>query len=570
MANPTDPTISSESGKYVNLSGLQAFYDELKKNISADTAFNINSEHPISNKTISTYISMNEGNVNALSGAALSGSAASAWIDSFTGTGIPSLTATAISGQNVTANNLTSNSATVTAISSTNISGENVYVTNVSGDTISSTNITALTAQGNSAKYENISAKNVTATNLSSTAISATNLTALTASGTSAIFTGISAQSITGNLVGTADEAKKLATAQNIGATGDANLSDISFDGSQGVTGKIQITNVPWSATTNIRANGVDSTTTSGFVTPKQVNDAIAASMSEKAAFKGPYTTLDIIPTGAYDTLSIYLIGPSGTGADKYEEYVITAAKPWTTASFFKIGDTSTDLSDYLKTSSFTDWRDSTNSVFSGTSRSANSAGSATTAQYTQNVGEGNTAQNATNVITSATAGSAAYDWVTAHAKQTITGVTTAAGKNASLGLTESTSTSGTSITLNASGYKTTFTTNDWVTGSTANTYDITYGLSNSAITYMQEGHAASAAVSSIINGDTISAEKIIAHDGFSGTNISGANGTTSTIDNLIGSAQSGQSALNWITTNSGNMGLTPYTSSEIVNGIAW
>ena len=147
MANPIDSTISSQSGKYVNLSGLQAFYDELKKNTSADTAFNIDSEHPISNKTISTYISMNEGNVNALSGAALSGSAASAWIDTFTGTGIPSITATAISSQNVTANNLTSTNATITELSSTNISV----------DTISSTNITALTAQGESAKFDDIS-----------------------------------------------------------------------------------------------------------------------------------------------------------------------------------------------------------------------------------------------------------------------------------------------------------------------------------------------------------------------------------------------------------------------------
>ena len=40
----------------------------------------------------------------------------------------------------------------------------------------------------------------------------------------------------------------------------------------------------------------------------------------------------------------LYLIGPTGTGADKYEEYVYDATKqePW-----IKIGDTSIDLSDY-------------------------------------------------------------------------------------------------------------------------------------------------------------------------------------------------------------------------------
>lgn len=497
----TDPETEGFK-KYITVSGLQAFYDELKKNTSADTAFNIDSEHPISNKTISNYISMNEGTVNALSGAALSGSAASAWINSFTGTGIPSITATAISGQNVTASN------------------------------ISSTNITALTAQGKSAKFDNISSTNLTSTNISSTAINATNLTALTASGTSAIFTGISAQSITGDLVGTADIAKKLESSRTIAASGHGTWS-VSFDGSSDVTGNLQITNVPWSAMTNVSAAGVDSTTT-GFVTPKEVSDAIAAAMSEKAAFKGPYYTLDDIPTGDYDKLSIYLIGPSGSGTDQYEEYVLTADAT-VTGSFLKIGDTSTDLSDYLKTTAFTSWCGTETSLFSGTSRSANSAGSASTAQYTQNVGEGLTAQNATNVITSATAGSAAFDWVTAHAKQTITGVTTATGKNTSFGLTSTTSTSGTSITLNASGYKTSFTTGDWVTGSTANTYDITYGLSESAITYMQEGHEAS----DWINEYT--------------TN---------------GSAKSAISATN-ATLLSGYI-FTAYTSAEIVNGIDW
>ena len=40
----------------------------------------------------------------------------------------------------------------------------------------------------------------------------------------------------------------------------------------------------------------------------------------------------------------LYLIGPTGTGADKYEEYVYDAKQePWV-----KIGDTSIDLSRLL------------------------------------------------------------------------------------------------------------------------------------------------------------------------------------------------------------------------------
>ena len=43
----------------------------------------------------------------------------------------------------------------------------------------------------------------------------------------------------------------------------------------------------------------------------------------------------------------LYLIGPTGTGSDKYEEYVYDSSKqePWV-----KIGDTSIDLSGYVTT----------------------------------------------------------------------------------------------------------------------------------------------------------------------------------------------------------------------------
>ena len=443
---PVDPSISSQSGKYVNISGLQAFYNELKNtdkaSALADQSLSLISPRPIANSAISQYIAMQGTAMSSLSSYAQSGAAASAWISDFIDSGFSSISAEELSGHNVTADNLSSTSATLTHVSSTDISAVNTYVTS-----ISSTYITASTASGESAKFDNISATN-----------------------------------ITGNLAGTADYAKQLATAQNIAATGDANLSNISFDGSTGVTGKIQITNVPWSAMANVSASGIDATTNSGFVTPKQVNDAITASMSEKAAFKGPYTAKSDIPAAELDHLSIYLVGPTGTGPDVYEEYILPNSGT-TTADLLQIGDTSTDLRDYLKTSAFTAWSGTETSVFSGTSRSANSAGSASTAYTTEHVGN----ETSENVITSAAAGSAASAWISEH-----------------------------------------------------------------------------------IDGDAISAETIIANNGFSGTNISGANGTTSTIDNLIGSAQSGMSALNWIAANSGNMGITPYSAEEIVNGIAW
>lgn len=46
----------------------------------------------------------------------------------------------------------------------------------------------------------------------------------------------------------------------------------------------------------------------------------------------------------------IYLIGPSGSGSDKYEEYI------YSNSEFIKIGDTSVDLSGYLQSSDIAAW----------------------------------------------------------------------------------------------------------------------------------------------------------------------------------------------------------------------
>lgn len=45
----------------------------------------------------------------------------------------------------------------------------------------------------------------------------------------------------------------------------------------------------------------------------------------------------------------LYLIGPTGSGADKYEEYVYDATKP-VAERWVKIGDTSIDMSGYVTT----------------------------------------------------------------------------------------------------------------------------------------------------------------------------------------------------------------------------
>lgn len=69
--------------------------------------------------------------------------------------------------------------------------------------------------------------------------------------------------------------------------------------------------------------------------TQTEVNNLIAAINQFKYEI---YANLGSVTSPASNVL--YLIGPSGTGSDKYEEYVYTT-------QFIKIGDTSIDLSDY-------------------------------------------------------------------------------------------------------------------------------------------------------------------------------------------------------------------------------
>ena len=208
-----------------------------------------------------------------------------------------------------------------------------------------------------------------------------------------------------------ANSAGKLSAAQNIAASGDVSWT-VSFDGSTGITGAATINSVPAGAISSVPFSAVSSLTGSGdqtdkLITPSAVDAKIAAAMVEKGAFKGPYETVGAIPSSALDHLSIFLVGPIGTGTDQYLEYILPSTGT-TTADFLCIGDTSTDLTDYMKTSAFTAWSGVTGSTFSGTSRSATSAASAANASKL-----GGTA--ATAVTGSAAAGSAASAWITAH-----------------------------------------------------------------------------------------------------------------------------------------------------------
>lgn len=116
------------------------------------------------------------------------------------------------------------------------------------------------------------------------------------------------------------------------------------------------------------------------------------------------------------------------------------------------------------------------------------------------NISGGSKTATIDNLITSAEGGSAANSWLTTNINNYISAIGSADMKNITGEISTGTIGSAKTASIKLSGYKTIFTTGDWVTGSTANTYDITYGLSDSAITYMQEGHEASAWITNNID----------------------------------------------------------------------
>ena len=352
--------------QYLNLSGLQAFYDKLKTTAFIDSALDTTSTKPVQNKVVATNLAAHETSINTLTAASAGWNAKQDAI-----TDLDSIRNSAKSGWSAW--------SAVTANSGTWATDTNT----IAGMTDVATYFDGVSA---------IKAKSATsATN----AANATNASSATK----------------------AASAGKLSAARNIAASGGVTWS-VSFDGSTSVTGAATvnsvpaaaISSVPWSAIDDYAA-AVDTSTTNKFTTPKAVNDAITAAMGEKASFKGPYATRGDIPSSALDKLSIYLIGPSGSGVDKYEEWVLTGT---TTAQMLQIGDTSTDLSDYLKTTAFTAWSGVTSTLYSGTSRSAKLAGSAATAANAANAAALDTVAAAT-VTGNAAKGAAASAWITAH-----------------------------------------------------------------------------------------------------------------------------------------------------------
>lgn len=283
------------------------------------------------------------------------------------------------------------------ATNAANLTNKNIKVS-------SATSADYATLAGSASSADTLTNKNIkvssaTSADYSTLAGSATNAANLTNTAITVKY------SQTANYANSAGSATKLTSARNIAASGDVTWS-VSFNGAAGVTGNATVNNVPWSAI-SAHTGTVNSSTTNKFTTPKAVYDFVTASLVTKAAFIGPEESLSDFTT-PYDKTAIYLVGPVGTGTDKYNEYVVTGTAG-TTADFLLIGDTSTDLSDYHKTANFNTW---TAARFDGNSakwaKSATSAtnaanltnknikvSSATSADYATNAGTANYATSA-------------------------------------------------------------------------------------------------------------------------------------------------------------------------------
>lgn len=350
--------------KYLSLSGLQAFYDKLKTTAFVDSALDDTSTKPVQNKVVATNLIAHETAINTLSDASATWNAKQ----------------DAISDLGTIRNRSNSGYSAWSAITA------NSGIWETDTNTIDAMTDKSTYFDGTSSIYAKSATSAAKAAALSNTACKVASATSAT-------------------------NADKLTNARTISAGGDISWS-VSFNGAGNATANATIKSVPssaisavpWSAIDEFAA-AVDTSTTNKFTTPKAVNDAITAAMTTKAAFRGPYTARSDIPSTELDKLSIYLIGPSGSGSDKYEEWVLTGT---TTAQMLQIGDTSTDLSDYLKTTTFTNWSGATNSNFSGTSRSATSAQNASNAAALDGTA-------ATNIINSAKSGQAASAWITTH-----------------------------------------------------------------------------------------------------------------------------------------------------------
>lgn len=180
------------------------------------------------------------------------------------------------------------------------------------------------------------------------------NGTATTARYDSAVKLTPSTNTISANISGnaaTATSAGKLTTGREL-AVGLSNTSTTTtFDGSANVT------NIKVSGQLPVANGGTGSNTAAGART----NLSVYSKSEIDSLMSGRVEIVTELPATGKSGVTYY-VGPTGSGADKYDEYI------WTGSAFIKVGEHSLDLSNYVNTVTTS----GSGSVVTGVSKSGN------------------------------------------------------------------------------------------------------------------------------------------------------------------------------------------------------
>ena len=155
---------------------------------------------------------------------------------------------------------------------------------------------------------------------------------------------------ISGNAA-TATSAGKLTTARELAVSLSNTSTTTTFDGSANVT------NIKVSGTLPVANGGTGSTTAAGART----NLSVYSKSEVDSLMSGRIEVVTALPSTGQSGI-IYYVGPTGSGADKYDEYI------WTGSAFIKVGEHSLDLSNYVNTVTTS----GSGSVVTGVSKSGN------------------------------------------------------------------------------------------------------------------------------------------------------------------------------------------------------
>lgn len=180
------------------------------------------------------------------------------------------------------------------------------------------------------------------------------NGTATTARYDSAVKLTPSTNTISANISGnaaTATSAGKLTTGRELAVSLSNTSTTTTFDGSANVT------NIKVSGQLPVVNGGTGSNTAAGART----NLSVYSKSEIDSLMSGRVEIVTELPATGKSGVTYY-VGPTGSGADKYDEYL------WTGSAFLKVGEHSLDLSNYVNTVNTS----GSGSVVTGVSKSGN------------------------------------------------------------------------------------------------------------------------------------------------------------------------------------------------------